>query len=358
MLGARLVVARRARFAGVVLVIGACAAIVLLMLALASLLKALRDDPATLGKRYALTVSADPQFAPDVARVPGVRAVAPRWQLRAAASFALGDELRLIAFRGDHVPFEAPPLASGRRLRGDGEAEVGAGLADALGLAPGGTLAVQLSTGAEARFRVVGVVRALDNEGRVAYVRPARLGNAVDFTPALAVKLEPGTDRAAVTRALADRGFPPRRTTGATGDNGELLGVLGDVLRVVAGAVGLVVLYALVQALALTASERRATLALLRSLGAPPRTLAAVLAGAGAALVLPAALLAIVAEELALAPLVSGLAADYAELPLSAGLGQVALVAAGLAALAALAAAWVARRLRREPIAPALREAA
>ena len=357
-LGARLVVARRARFAGVVLVVGACAAIVLLMLALASLLVRLRDDPATLGKRYALTVSADPEFARDVARVPGVRAVAPRWQLRAAASFALGDELRLIAFRGDHVPFEAPPLASGRRLRSNGEAEVGVGLADALGLAPGGTLAVQLSNGDEARFRVVGVVRALDNEGRVAYVRPARLGSAVDFTPSLAVKLDPGADRAAVTRRLAAAGLPPRRTTGATGNNGELLGVLGEVLRVVAAAVGLVVFYALVQALALTAAERRATLALLRSLGAPARTLAAVLAGAGAALVVPAAVLAIALEELVLAPIVSGLAADYAELPLSAGLDQVVLVAAGLAALATLAAAWVARRLRREPIAPALREAA
>src|SRR5205823_3346813 len=162
----------------------------------------------------------------------------------------------------------------------------------------------------------------------------------VDLTPRLAVKLDPGADRAAVARALDERGFPPRRTAGATGQNGALLGVLGDVLRVVAGGVALVVLYALVQALALTAAERRPTLALLRSLGAPARTLAVVLAGAGAALV------------------ASGLAADYADLPLTAGVDQVALVAAGLSALALLAAAWVARRVRREPIAPALKEAA
>ncbi|HEY3189160.1 MAG TPA: FtsX-like permease family protein, partial [Solirubrobacteraceae bacterium] len=294
----------------------------------------------------------------DVEAVPGVRAAAARWQLRAADSFALGEDLRLVAFAGDHVPFEAPPLAAGRRLASDGEAEVGVGLADALGLAPGGTLGVQLPDGEEARFRVAGVVRALDNEGRIAYVRPGRLRRALAFTPNLAVKLDPGADRAAVARALAERGFPPRRTAGATGRNGALLGVLGDVLRVVAGGVGLVVLYALVQALALTAAERRPTLALLRSLGAPSRTLAVVLAGAAAALVLPATALAIALEELVLAPLVAGLAADYAELPLAAGPGHVALVAAGLMALAGAAAAWVARRVRREPIAPALKEAA
>jgi len=357
-LGARLVAARRARYAGVVAVLGVCAAVVLLMLSLASLLERLRDDPATLGKRYALTVSAGTSSIPAVEAVPGVRAAAARWQLHAADSFALGEDLRLVAFRGDHVPFEAPPLAAGRRLASDGEAEVGVGLADALGLAPGGTLGVQLPDGEEVRFRVAGVVRALDNEGRIAYVRPRRLGRAVDFTPSLAVKLDPGADRAAVARALDERGLPPRRTAGATGRNGELLGVLGDVLRVVAGGVGLVVLYALVQALALTAAERRPTLALLRSLGAPARTLAVVLAGAGAALVVPAAVVAIALQELLLAPLVAGLAADYADLPLAAGVDQVALVAAGLTALALLAAASVARRVRREPIAPALKEAA
>jgi ABC-type lipoprotein release transport system permease subunit len=81
-----------------------------------------------------------------------------------------------------------------------------------------------------------------------------------------------------------------------------------------------------------------------------------VLAGAGAAIVVPAAVLAIALEELVLAPLVSGLAADYAELPLAAGPGQALLVAGGLLALAAIAATWVARRVGREPIAPALRE--
>ena len=60
-------------------------------------------------------------------------------------------------------------------MRGPGEAEVGLGLADALGLRPGATLAVQLEGAGEVRFRVVGVVRALERDGRIAYVQPDRL---------------------------------------------------------------------------------------------------------------------------------------------------------------------------------------
>src|SRR3954470_23793704 len=268
------------------------------MLALASLLERLRDDPATLGKRYQLTVSAEPSFAAQVERTPGVAAAGPRWQLPAADSFALGETLRVVAMPGDHTRFEDPPLAHGRRLRSDGEAEVGSALADALGLAPGGTLGVQLTDGREVRFRVSGVVRSLDNQGRIVYVRPGRLRRELSgITPSLAVRLDPGADRAAVGRRLGYQGLEPTRTTGASGRNATLLGVLSDVLRVLAAAVGGVLLYALVQALGLTAAERRPTLALLRALGAPARTLGAVLGGAGIALVVPAAVLAIAVEE-------------------------------------------------------------
>ena len=147
------------------------------MLALASLLVRLRDDPGTVGKRYELDArTSTPARLPAVRRLPGVRR-------RRAALPAVGaptpsgsaEPVRLIAYPGDHTRFEAPPLASGRRLRAAGEAEVGLGLADALGLRPGSTLAVQLAGGDEIRFRVVGVVRALENEGRVAYVRDAPL---------------------------------------------------------------------------------------------------------------------------------------------------------------------------------------
>ena len=107
--------------------------------------------------------------------LPGVRDAAPRYQLSAADSFRLGQPVRLIGYPGDHTRFEAPPLASGRRLRAANEAEVGLGLADALGLRPGSTLAVQAPGGDEIRLRVAGVVRALENRGRVAYVRAAPL---------------------------------------------------------------------------------------------------------------------------------------------------------------------------------------
>ncbi|HEX8102755.1 MAG TPA: FtsX-like permease family protein, partial [Solirubrobacteraceae bacterium] len=269
----------------------------------------------------------------------------------------LGEPLRLLAYPGDHTEFEAPPLASGRRLRGDAEAEVGVGLADALGLRPGSTLAVQTSGGGEARFRVAGVVRALENEGRMAYVRPARLLAAdPGLEPSIAVRLDPGADRARVTRALIAIGAPPARVAGATSDNRAFLGVLAAVLRGVGLAVGLVCLYALAQALAVTARERRGAVALLRATGAERADVAAVFAGAAAAVAVPAALLGIALEIGVFAPLVARLAAGYAALPLLPGAGQIAIVVLGLAALAAVAVWLVARRTLREPVVEGLRE--
>jgi ABC-type lipoprotein release transport system permease subunit len=119
-----------------------------------------------------------------------------------------------------------------------------------------------------------------------------------------------------------------------------------------------VTLYARVQALALTAADRRRTLALLRTLGAGPAALALVLAGAGAALVVPAAALAIALELLVLGPFTGHLAADYADLGVQASAGQALLVALGLLLLAGAAAGWVAWRIGRAPLAGVLREAA
>ena len=104
--------------------------------------------------------------------IPGVADAGTRYVVRGADSFALGEPVELLAFDGDHTRFEDPPLAAGRRVRADDEAEIGVGLAQALGIGRGATLAVQLPSGGEARFRVVGTVRALDQDGRVAYVRP------------------------------------------------------------------------------------------------------------------------------------------------------------------------------------------
>jgi predicted lysophospholipase L1 biosynthesis ABC-type transport system permease subunit len=356
-LGARLAVARRGRAAATVAVLSVSGAVVLLMLGLASLLQSLRDDPGSVGKRYQLTARLPADASADVRAIPGVAAAAPRWVVRGADSFSLGEPVKLLAFDGDHTRFEDPPLADGRRLRGDGEAEIGVGLAQALGLAPGAVLAVQLPSGNEARFRVVGTVRALDADGRVAYVRPRRLLDAEPgATPEIVVRLRPDADRAAVSARLRDLGAVPAAVGGATTRNGAFLGILATLLRVVAAIDGLVCLYALGQALALTARERRPTLALLRATGAPAGTVAAVLAGAGLALAAPAALLAVALEHWVLAPLVGDLAAGYADLSARSQPGQAAAVALGMAVLAVVAAAWVARRAVAEPPVAGLRE--
>jgi len=356
-LGARFATAARARWIAAVATVGVCAAIVSLMLALASLLERLRDDPGTLGKRYQVTANLPGWMIDEVRPLPGVADAEERYSVDAADSFRLGEPLRFVAFAGDHTRFEAPPLAEGRRLRGPGEAEVGAGLADALGLRPGSTLAAQLPSGSEVRFRVSGVVHGLENDGRVAWVQPDRLLEAdPDLGSSIAIRLAPGADRAALDRRLRALGAPAQRVGGATTRNGAFLGVLAAVLRGVGLAVGLVCLYALVQALAMTARERRGAVALLRATGAGARTVAMVLGGAAAAVALPAAVAGVVLARLALAPLVGHLAAGFAAISPEPSVPQAILVVGGLAALGAAATALVARRVMTEPVVRGLRE--
>lgn len=354
-LGARFAMARRGRWLSSVVVIGVAGAAVLLVLAVAQLLVSLRDDPGTLGRRYQLTVSGSAADLPAIRSVPGVAAADQRTTIEAADSFDLTEPLRVIAYRGDHVPFEAPPLASGRRLRAPREVEVGTGLADALGLRPGSPLALQAATGRELRFRVVGVVRALENDGRVVYARSApflrddpRLGGPI------AVRLDAGADGAEVARQLALGGFEGRAASAATPRSRSFLGVLAAVLRIVAIAIGLVCLAAVAQTLALTARDRRRALAVLRSAGASRHALSAVLAGAAAALLLPALVVAVALERLVLAPVVAGLTADYATLPLGVGGGRALEVAAGLALVGAIAVLAVTRSAGRESVAAGL----
>jgi len=356
-LGARFATAARGRWIATVATVAVCAGVVTLMLSLASLLERLRDDPGTVGKRYSLVVQAGRDQVGAIEAVPGVQAAGVRYQVEAADAFRLGESLRLIAYPGDHTRFEAPPLAAGRRLRGAGEAEVGEGLADALGLRPGSVLAAQLPGGREVRFRVAGIVRALEVNGRIAWVRPDRLLAATpDLSPSLAVRLDPDADRAAVTRRLDALGFPPQSASGATTRNGQFLGVLAAVLRGVGLAVGLVCLYALVQALAMTARERRSAVATLRATGAGPGSVALVLAGAAAAVAIPGALAGLALEAAVLGPLVARLAAGFADLGVAPSAPQALLVAVALLALAAGATALVARRVLREPVVAGLRE--
>ena len=235
-LGARLVVARRLRFASVVAVLGAAASVVLLLLALASLLQALRDDPATLGKRYQLTTRLPDSATAAVEAIPGVEAAAVRFSTDAVSASSLGSPLKVIAYSsGDRTRFEAPPLASGRRAHGPDEAEVGLGLADALGLRPGSTLVIQPLAQQEARFRVVGVVRALQDEGRVAYVAPDRLLAAgVGLDGPMVLRLKPGANRARIAEGLNALGARADAVRGATGDSSAFLDVLAGLLRIVA----------------------------------------------------------------------------------------------------------------------------
>ncbi len=357
LLGVRAMAARRVRLGLSAAVVASAAAVVLLMLALASLLVALRDDPGTLGRRYQLTARLPAERRADVARIPGVAAVQPRYVLDAVDSFRLGETLRLVAYPGDHTRFEAPALAAGRRLGAAGEAEVGVGLADALGLRPGSTLAAQLPGGREVRFRVSGVVRALDSDGRIAYVRPRRLLDAdPGLTPTLAIRLTAPQARAKVVRALEELGAQPRPVGAATTRSGAFLGTLGTVLRVVAAVNGLVCLYALLAALALVAGERRGLVALLRAVGARRRDVLAVFAGAAGLLVLLAAPVALATELLALGPLVGRLAADYAVLGLAPSAAQTLVAGAALALAASIAALLTARRALSTPVVDGLAE--
>ena len=358
-LGARLAMARRARWASTVAVLGISSATLLLLLSLASLLASLRDDPSTLGKAYALTARLDEAAVPDVRRIAGVEDAAPRWQVEASAAYALGQPLRLIAFPRGAERFETPPLAEGRRRRGAGEAEVGAGLADALGLRPGATLAVALATGGEARFRVSGIVRSLENEGRTAYVRSDRLDALGALgEPVVAVRLEQGADRRVVGDGLLDLGARPSEAAAATTRDRSFLAVLATVLRVVALTVALVCLVVLVQALVLTVRERRPTIAVLRTTGAGRGALARVLAGACAAVLVPAVVAGIALEWLVLGPLVASLAAGYAGLSLAPRPGHLLLAVVAIALLGAIAVAWVGRRVAGEPVVAGLREEA
>ncbi len=349
-LGARLAGARRIRLLTAAATLGFSTAFVLLMLALASALSSLQTDPGALGKRYQLTADRPPDAASRVRAIAGVQAVAPRYETEAVDSYSLGETIDVIAYPGDHTIFEAPPLVSGSRLRGRGQAEVGLGLAQALGLAPGSTLAIQLDSGRELRLRVAGVVSSLDHDGRIAYV-PAATLLAADPSAAgseqLAIRLKPGANAGAVNAALGPSAAP---ATGAVGRGVPLVAVLRSILRAVAIVDGLVCLYALIQACALTVQERRRTVSVLRAFGAGATAVGRLLVGAVVALVVPAALIGIVLERLVLGPALARLAASYVTLSLSATGTEIALVLAGLALAGLVAIVWVTRQTTRESV--------
>jgi ABC-type antimicrobial peptide transport system permease subunit len=129
-----------------------------------------------------------------------------------------------------------------------------------------------------------------------------------------------------------------------------LVQVLRAILTAIAVVDGLVCLYALTQACALIVQERRRTVAVLRACGAGPAAVRRLLAGAAAALVVPAAILGILLEATVLGPALSGLAASYATLPLAPTALDIVIVLAGLAIASAIAVLWVARRATTESV--------
>jgi ABC-type lipoprotein release transport system permease subunit len=291
-----------------------------------------------------------------VARIPGVQAVAPRYDVRAVDSFSLGETIDVIAYPGDHTTFEAPPLTAGRRLRGNGQAEIGQGLAQSLGLHPGQTLALELSTGRELRLRIAGIVSSLDDDGLVAYVPAAALlRDQPTAGSQLAIRLTPNANTVAVRHALAALGTAPTTAAGATAQGAPLVAVLKAIVRAVAVVDGLVCLYALLQACALTMQERRRTVAVLRACGAGAGAVRRLLAGAALCMLIPAAIAGVLLERFVLGPALSHLAEGYADLPLRASGTEVGLTVLGLLLAATVAVLWVARQTARESVVGGLR---
>jgi len=364
-LGLRMAFARPARTLGGVVVLGSAVVVILLILSIASLLLRLDRNPVAVGKRYQLTVSAEPADAQRIARVPGVSAAAPRYDVNAADSFDLGEPFTLIAFPGDHTQFEAPRLDEGRRLHGPREVEVGLGLARILNLRPGGTLAAQLPGGSELRFRVVGLVEALERRGRVAYVQPQRLVAAEPgISSQIAVRLDASADAAAVRWKLDSAGFFAASSRGIAGEavqgwasrSSGFIDVLVALLRTVAVLDALVCLYAIAQLLALTVQERRTGLATVRALGAGRRQLATIVGAAAAPIVLAAIVVGVLGERWLVGPLAARLAATYVSLSLEPTAAGVAATAAGLLIGTAVTVLWAARLVTRGAVVGSLRE--
>jgi hypothetical protein len=347
-LGARLAGARRVRLVATAGALGFSTGFVLLMVTLASALSSLETDPGALGKRYQLTADLPASSVPHVRAIPSVQAAAPRYETEAVDSYSLGETIDVIAYPGDHTVYEAPPLVSGTRLHGPGQAEVGLGLAQALGLTPGSTLAIELDSGKELRLRVAGVVSSLGQDGRIAYVPAAALLAADPLAgEQLAVRVRPGASVAAVTAAL---GPSATLATGAVGRGVPLVTVLRTILRAIAIVDGLVCLYALIQACALTVQERRRTISVVRAFGAGGTAVGRLLAGAVIALVVPAAVLGILLERLVLGPALARLAASYVTLSLGASGPEVGVVLAGLVLAGVVAVGWVGHQTTRESV--------
>ncbi|HEY7018595.1 MAG TPA: FtsX-like permease family protein, partial [Gaiellaceae bacterium] len=220
----------------------------------------------------------------------------------------------------------------------------------------------QLPSGREVRFRISGVVRALERQGRVAYVQPQRLGG--EAPEEIAIRVAPSADVSSVRRELDRAGLFATSSRGIAGQSVQdwaarssgFIGVLVALLRTVAVLDALVCLYAIAQLLALTVQERRSGLATVRALGGERRQLGTVVAAAAAPVVVAALVVGLLAERWLVGPAVSRLAAGYVSLSLQPSADVVAATSAGLLAGAAVTVLWATRLVTRGPVVGWLRE--
>ena len=352
-LGARLAAARPLRLIATAAVLAMAAGLVLLMLGLGRFLLDVERDPAVLGDRFALAVDDGPAALAAVRSTPGVAAAVLRWQTRGADAFDLREPVTLVALGRGGEDYRLP-LVSGRRA-GPDEAEIGAGLADTLGLGAGGRLLAELPDGGQVSVPVAGVVRELSHDGRVAYVPPASLLRAApDLAPQVAVALTPGATPDEVTRRLTDRGLHVVAARTSASDARELVDAVVLILRLVAIIDGLVCAGLLALAVATVVRERAATVAVVRTVGAQPGQVRMLVAGIAAAYLVLALPAAVLLEELLLGPAVSRLVGRYGDLPLGVSAADALLVVAVALALAAAVAWWLTARLLAVPVRPLL----
>jgi predicted lysophospholipase L1 biosynthesis ABC-type transport system permease subunit len=354
-LGMRMALARPVRTVATVVVMAGSIAVALLLVGLAAELQRLENDPSAISKHYQLTTHSSTLALQQIRHLPGVAAAGQRFSSSVADSFQLGESFELVAYCGDRLRFEDPPLAAGNRATLPQQAEVGQGLSDPLGLVPGSTLAVQFGDGDEARFHVTGIVRTLDNDGRVVYVQPGR--DICSFRGGQTViQLKSGADPNRVEQELRLAGHRAAAAAGVTTRNAGFLGVIADLLRTVAVIDGLVCVYVLAQMLGLVALERRGTVGLMRAVGAAPAQIATMFLGAATVVVGLAFPLAVVVERLLLGPRTAALAASYATVPLGAGTLELVVSLGAVIVIAVAASVIVARRMLLLPVTRLLRD--
>jgi len=353
LLGARLAAARPLRLAMTATVLAMAAGLVLLMLGVGRFLLHVERDPSVLGDRFALAVDDGPGVAGMVRATPGVAAAVLRWQTVGADAFDLREPVTMVALGAGGERYRLP-LVGGRRARA-GEAEIGAGLADALGLTAGGRLLAELPGGGRVSVPVAGVVQELSHDGRVAYVPQATLlAAAPDVRPQVAVALAPGAAADDVSRRLTAMGLHVVAARGPASDASALVDAVVLVLRLVAVIDGLVCAGLLGLAVATVVRERTATVAIVRTVGARPGQVRLLVAGIAAAYLVLALPIAVLLERLLLGPAVSRLVGRYGDLPLGASATDALLVLAVAVVLAAAVAWWLTARLLAAPVRPML----